>query len=187
MLVLFSLGAPRERADARAAGARRAALRVLFKLLRARFQDARRERVFAPRALALRRRRGRSARGSDGRGSARAAGARPRGRRLAADLAAEAELLAGARSRARLRRAPGCSAGRPAISVAMRLRSCSAKWGVEAPISWRTSSTRHLAGAACLRCTRRGILGLAQARVARVGHSACVHRVLLRRRLLARG
>ena len=39
------------------------------------------------------------------------------------------------------RRRAGSSSGRPAISVRMRLRSCSAKCGVEAPISWRTSST----------------------------------------------
>src|SRR6185312_15068161 len=37
-------------------------------------------------------------------------------------------------SRSPSRRA-GWSAGRPSISVAMRLRNCSAKWGVEAPIS----------------------------------------------------
>ncbi len=43
-------------------------------------------------------------------------------------------------SRSPSRRA-GWPAGRPAISFAMRLRSCRAKWGVEAPISWRTSST----------------------------------------------
>ncbi len=29
--------------------------------------------------------------------------------------------------------------------MAIRFRSCRAKWGVEAPISWRTSSSRHLA------------------------------------------
>ena len=47
----------------------------------------------------------------------------------------------GGRSRARPRCGRG---GRPAAarsSLAMRLRSCSAKCGVEAPISWRTSST----------------------------------------------
>ena len=50
----------------------------------------------------------------------------------------------GATSRA-ISRSPsvraGWSAGRPSISFAIRLRSCSAKCGVEAPMSWRTSST----------------------------------------------
>ena len=35
----------------------------------------------------------------------------------------------------------GCPSASPAISRAMRLRSCRAKWGVEAPINSRTSST----------------------------------------------
>ena len=60
---------------------------------------------------------------------------------LAADLAGEAEaleprdLLLAEPARRIVRRA-----GR-AISLRIRLRSCSAKCGVEAPISWRTSST----------------------------------------------
>ena len=63
-----------------------------------------------------------------GPGSARAARSRARAAR------------AGAISRSPSTRA-GWSGGRPAIRFRIRLRSWSAKWGVEAPISWRTSST----------------------------------------------
>ena len=76
--------------------------------------------------------------GAERRATAAAARPRPRPRR-------------GSRRRSRgacrraISRSPstraGCSGGRSAISLAMRLRSCSAKCGVEAPISWRTSST----------------------------------------------
>ena len=62
-------------------------------------------------------------------------------------------------------RAPGGRAGRPAISAAMRLRSCSAKCGVEAPISWRTSSTVTSSRRDALQAV--GVLGLAHARLTR--------------------
>ena len=75
---------------------------------------------------------------------------------LAARLAAEAEALQPGDLALAFdaRRVPGAAG--PAIRFAMRLRSCSAKCGVEAPISWRTSSTRDLAGASACALTRSG-------------------------------
>ena len=58
----------------------------------------------------------------------------------AAELARKPSFCRRAISRSPSIRA-GWSSGRPRISRAMRLRICSAKCGVEAPISWRTSST----------------------------------------------
>ena len=60
--------------------------------------------------------------------------------RLAADLAREGEPLERAISCSPSRRA-GSAGGSGAISLRIRLRSWSAKCGVEAPMSWRTSST----------------------------------------------
>ena len=58
--------------------------------------------------------------------------------------------LTPSRSRRAISRSPsmraGWSAGRPGIRRAMRSRICRAKCGVEAPISWRTSSTDLVAG-----------------------------------------
>src|ERR1700744_5746102 len=60
----------------------------------------------------------------------------------------------------------GSPAGSGAISVRMRLRSCSAKCGVELPISWRTSSTvtgrcrRSGCSASAMVLLRSGVDGL---------------------------
>ena len=60
---------------------------------------------------------------------------------LAARLAGEGEALEPRDLLLARAGAPGPPAAAPRISLRIRLRSCSAKCGVEAPISWRTSST----------------------------------------------
>ena len=76
------------------------------------------------------------------------------------DLAGEAEPLEPRDLLLAVAAAPGRRAAAPRISLRMRLRSWSAKCGVEAPMSWRTSSTvTWRLGAQAL-----GLLGFGHAR-----------------------